>query len=229
MSRIIVLVSLAIGAIADARMSVGIDTRGGGNNAEPKARFPLQISADIKITAHLISPEQNYPPRERSMHIDYDYINKRARAHIAPGAEAEKTYIRRYDLEKEYMIRDPPIDDCKRSFLGETMPYPDVSSAKFLGEARLGSVDVNHFVVEEYETLIHLYFDKAKGAPLMLTQGSFKNEVFTPLMTYEYSNVVLEEPNEELFEVPAPFSHATCDRLAGGFPYLHVFHYFVRF
>jgi hypothetical protein len=32
-----------------------------------------------------------------------------------------------------------------------------------------------------------------------------------------------------VFELPAPWEHAACERQVGGFPYLHVFHYFVRF
>ena len=80
--------------------------------------FPLQLSAKIEITAHLIDPDNEYPPRIRKLKIYYDYINKVARADIEEGYEAEKTYIRRYDQKNEYMIRYPPINDCKRSYLG---------------------------------------------------------------------------------------------------------------
>ena len=80
--------------------------------------FPLQISADVDITAHLIAEASDYPPRNRKMKIYYDYVNKIARADIEEGYEASKSYIRRYDRKQEYMIRYPPIDDCKRSYLG---------------------------------------------------------------------------------------------------------------
>lgn len=195
----------------------------------PAAVFPLQLSADIAITAHLIPEEQAYPPRVRYMHIDYDYINKLARADIMEGYEAEKTYIRRYDTENEYMIRMPPIDDCKRSYLGEKMPYPDVSESVFLKEERINGVLSNHFVFEDYETLVHIYLSKESNAPLRLEQGSLVDGVYTPLLSYEYSNVQLISPSKSLFDILPPYTHQTCERMIGGFPYLHVFHYFVRF
>lgn len=86
--------------------------------SEPIARFPLQISASITITAHLIEEGNEYPPRIRHMDVYYDYIKKRARVDIKAGYEAEKFYIRRYDLDEEYMVRSEPINDCKRSYLG---------------------------------------------------------------------------------------------------------------
>lgn len=196
---------------------------------EKKLRFPLQLSAQIQITAHLIPADQSYPPRLRSLHINYDYLNKRARADIAGGYEAEKTYIRRYDLEKEYMIRPTPIDDCKRSYLGETMPYPDLQSAVYLNEESLDGEQALHYVFEDFETLVHIYISKFDNRPLRLTQGSLHDGVFTPLLTYDYSDVVLGEPDEDLFDIPSPYSHESCDFHTGGFPYLHIFHYFVRF
>jgi hypothetical protein len=196
----------------------------------PAAAFPLQLSADIKVTAHLIPEDQAYPPRVRYMHIDYDYMNKLARADIKEGYEAEKTYIRHYDEENEYMIRMPPIDDCKRSYLGEKMPYPDLSEVVFVKEEKVdGGVLANHFVFEDFETLVHIWMAKSTGAPIKLQQGSFVDGVYTPLLSYDYSNVRLEQPTESLFSILKPFTHETCERQVGGFPYLHVFHYFVRF
>jgi hypothetical protein len=45
-------------------------------SAEPTASFPLQLSATITITAHLIEPESEYPPRLRNIQIVYDYIGR---------------------------------------------------------------------------------------------------------------------------------------------------------
>jgi hypothetical protein len=44
--------------------------------AVPVASFPLQLSATITITAHLIDADSEYPPRMRRMTIMYDYIGK---------------------------------------------------------------------------------------------------------------------------------------------------------
>lgn len=63
--------------------------------AAPK--FPLQFSADLEITAHLVDKTKDYPPWLRKIKINYDYIQKLARAEISHGYEAGRTYVRRYD------------------------------------------------------------------------------------------------------------------------------------
>lgn len=75
-----------------------------------------------------------------------------------------------------------------------------------------------------------------------------------PMLTYDYTDVVLgkqvhenqanyksyhEFPifpcvcvslqDEDDFALPEGYSHQQCTRHVGGFPYLHVFHYFVKF
>ena len=59
--------------------------------------LPLQFSAEIEITSHLVDPAQEYPSRTRKLWVHYDYMNQLARADIVQGYEEGKTYIRRYD------------------------------------------------------------------------------------------------------------------------------------
>ena len=196
--------------------------------------FPLQISADIEITAHLIEPDNDYPPRVRRMSIYYDYLNKLARADIEEGYEAAKTYVRRYDTNNEYMVRHPPIGDCKRSYLGEIMPFPDIPETKYLGNRLIDGVSCDHYIHKEHNIVAHIYMDEDTGKPVQLTQSSIEEDlqgknVETELLTYRYHNVVLGAPESRVFDIPQPFTHENCDRYVGGFPYLHVFHYFVRF
>lgn len=127
------------------------------------------------------------------------------------------------------MIRLPPIDDCKRSHLGEDMPFPDIEDAEFISSEDVDGVPCNYFLHEAFETRIHMYFKQSDGTPFKLIHESTEGGVSTPLLTYEYSNVVLGQPPISLFELPAPFVHDECTRHTGGFPYLHVFHYFVKF
>ena len=113
------------------------------------AKFPLQVSFNVTITAHQIEEASEFPPRTRSMFIRYDYINGRARADIAPGYEAEKTHIRRYDEKKEYMIRAAPLSDCKRSYLGELLPYPLLPDAQFVhSRDAIDGHEVDYFLHE---------------------------------------------------------------------------------
>ena len=202
-------------------------------NNEPVAIFPLQISALITITAHLVEPESEYPPRERYIHLHYDYIGQRAKISIEAGYEAAKSYLRRYDQNNEYMIRKPPIHDCKRSHLAEIMPFPELPGAGFVREEMMNGTLCNYFLHEDFDTRIHMYFRKTDGAPLKLIQESVEEDVSTPLLTYDYSNISLGDPlltmqDPALFDVPFPFDHDKCTHHVGGFPYIHLFHYFVK-
>lgn len=193
------------------------------------AIFPLQFTAQLQLTAHLIDPESAYPPRVRKMSIYYDYLNKKARADIEEGYEAAKTYIRHYDEDKEFMLRLPPINDCKRSFLAETMPFPDIpDDALFVGEEDVDGVRCKYFMYEELNTRVHMYFTATSGAPVRLLQEAVDDGMSTPLLTYDFSAVTLGPPAAESFALPFS-SEAACERHVAGFPYLHIFHHFVRF
>ena len=195
----------------------------------PDAIFPLQFSATIDVTSHQIDIESEYPPRNRRMTVYYDYINKKARADIEAGYEAAKFYIRRYDSKSEYMIRLSPIDDCKRSYLGETMPYPDISDLVFIREEKVNRINCNYFLFEDLNTRVHVYLSVNDNSPVKLIEENYEDGVSTPLLTYDYSDVVLGSPSNEWFELPTDITHKSCIRHVGGFPYLHIFHYFVRF
>jgi hypothetical protein len=190
----------------------------------------------MTITAHQIEVESEFPPRVRKMGVYYDYVNGRVRADIAAGYEAEKVYIRRYDEQREYMIRMPPLSDCKRSYLGESLPYPLLSNSDYVhSNDRIDGVEVDYFLHEDFETRVHMYFKRGTDIPVRLLQESFTTTdgeevgVSTPMLTYDYSDVRLGEPAAHNFQLMEPFTHEQCDRHVGGFPYLHVFHYFVKF
>ena len=87
--------------------------------------LPKQFSADLEITAHLVDRTKDYPPWLRKIHIKYDFDNKLARANITHGYEAGRTYIRRYDQKREYMVKAGEFAECQRSYLGEKMPLPE--------------------------------------------------------------------------------------------------------
>jgi hypothetical protein len=163
------------------------------------------------------------------MLIHYDYLNKRARVDIDKGYEAAKTYIRRYDSKNEYMIRLPPINDCKRSYLGELMAYPDIPTAQYVGVREIRGIICNQYLIEEYDNRIHIFMSTDDEAPVQLIQESTVEEESVPMLTYDYSNVRLEEPDEANFDIINGFEHSSCDRHVGGFPYLHIFHHYIRF
>lgn len=209
--------------------------------ASPSLVFPLQFTATLTITSHLIDEASEYPPKRRFMTVYYDYINKKARADIEAGYEAAKIYYRRYDQKNEYMVRLQPINDCKRSYLGEVMPFPDIEDVEYVGVDNIEGIECNHFVHEDYDTQVHMYMAVDNGAPVRLVQVNTDSNTADvssvgsaqsggqALLTYDYSDVTLGAPDDSLFDLPAPYEHKACVRHVGGFPYLHIFHYFVRF
>jgi hypothetical protein len=215
----------------------GFESSLGAAPSVPIPSFPLQLTASIEIMAHLIPEDAEYPPRTRSMRIYYDYIQKLARADIEAGYEAAKQYYRFYNEKVEYMVRSPPINDCNRAYLGEKMPFPDLSEAVFVSTQSVENVLCNYFVHSDSGTRVHIYLSAVSGEPVKLTvssveQNSDGSESSTDLLTYLYSEVVLGPPSSAVFQLPQPYAEsprASCERQVGGFPYLHVFHYFVRF
>lgn len=192
------------------------------------AQFPLQFSGSLEIISHLIAADNEYPPNTRRMSIVYDYHNKRARIDIEAGYEAAKYYIRRYDTKNEYMIRLQPIDDCKRSYLGETMPFPDLSSSTYIKDEVIDGIMCSYFLHEDHDIRVHMYLATTDNAPVKLIQESVENGISVPLLTYQFSDVYVGELDQSWFELPEKFPHKECVRHVGGFPYIHLFHYFVR-
>ena len=81
------------------------------------AKFPLQCSFNVTITAHQVHLEHENSFSTSHHGVYYDYVNKRGRADIQEGYEAAKVHLRRYEEgeDMEYMVRLPPIDDCKEA------------------------------------------------------------------------------------------------------------------
>jgi len=208
----------------------------GACRGDKTAKFPLQLSFNVTITAHQIEEASEFPPRTRSMYVRYDYINGRVRADIAAGYEAEKTYIRRYDEKKEYMVRHAPLNDCKRSYLGEIMPYPLIPNTEYVhSRDAISGHAVDYYLHEDFETRVHMYFRQDTDWPVRVVQETVTAGegaapgVSVQMLTYDFTEVELGQPEAAHFELPLPYLHEQCDRHVGGFPYIHAFHYFVKF
>ena len=109
------------------------------------------------------------------------------------------------------------------------MPFPDLSELQYSGKEMIDSKLCNYFIFQQHSSRIHIYMNADDGAPVRLIEENVMSDVSTPLLTYEYRDVVIGPPSPEWFELPSQFDRSTCVRHVGGFPYLHIFHYFVRF
>ena len=192
--------------------------------------FPLQFTCDLETTAHLVDRTKDYPPWLRKIKIHYDYINKLARAEISHGYEAGRTYYRRYDQKKEYMVRSGEFAECQRSYLGEDMPFPELpKTMTFQDIVKIDGRDCEHWVEDLGVERVHVYQSVDTKEPVRLVDESVEDSVSTPLMTYDFKNFKQGEPEKTAFALPAPYTHKKCQRHVGGFPYLHLFHYYLRF
>lgn len=117
------------------------------------------------------------------------------------------------------------------------MPFPDIPDTQYIGTRTTPNNTLcNYFIHSDYDTRVHIYIAMT-GEPVQLTVSSIQRnedgtEVSTDLLTYLYTDVILGPPPSSIFQLPEPYAssiQSNCERQVGGFPYLHVFHYFVRF
>ena len=196
----------------------------------PLPHIPSQFSADLVVTSHQIDAKQNYPPRERHIKIVYDSIGGMAYAKITKGYEAGRTYIRRYDRKKEYMVRGGKYPECRRSYLGEQMPeviFPRQIQYKGKDIAD-NNEDTDHWTIENMDSMVHIYSKNL--LPFQAIEESIVDGEKKLLSTYEFRNIVVGSPQDKsVFEIPNTYTDETCDNYIGGFPYLHAFSHFLRF
>lgn len=194
--------------------------------------LPLQFSAEVEITSHLVDPAQEYPARTRRLWVHYDYTNQLARADIVEGYEEGKTYIRRYDQKREYMIVfDEHGGECQRAYLGESMPVPALPSVlKYQGIQQIEDQACRHWLHETDLERIH-YYDTAEAPhrPVRVMDESLWDGTPTPMLSFEFKRIKLERPQLERFHLPSDHTHDQCLRTSSGFPYLEVFNQFIRF
>lgn len=219
-------------------------------------KIPKTFRTKVYVTAHNANKTQEYPPWRTIMDVFYDYPNRRARADVLEGFDAGRRFLRRYDEKKEYMIENVPNAPaiCKRSYLGEQMPIPSFpKDLAYGGLVEIGGVRKEggeperkrlcaHWIAEmDGVSKIHVFTDVASGDPVRLTEdwigheaigGSDRPEYAVPLTTYDFHDFVAGSPDGASFKLPDPFAsspRSACERHVGGYPYLHVFHWFVRF
>ncbi|CAM9785617.1 unnamed protein product, partial [Sphacelaria rigidula] len=195
------------------------------------SQFPEQFSARLEVTAHLVDRTKGYPPWLRTMYITYDRPAGRAKVVVNDGVDAGKTFLRLYQQKKEYMIREGEFAGCRRSYLGEAMPIPQLPiTATFEGVVLLEGAYCEHWLQDDSMSRVHIYIDRASQVPRRLTEeAAVTGDVDVPLVTYEFRDIVVGPPVLQLFDLPAEYaSREACDLSVGGFSYLHLFHHYLR-
>ena len=197
---------------------------------QPLPHIPKQFTADLVVTAHQLDPSKSYPPSERRIEIAYDAVRGMVYAKIVSGYESGRTYIRRYDLKKEYMVRGGKYPECRRSYLGETLPEVLFSrKIKYQGETadKKRPQKLNYWTEESYDSKVHIFHDGR--LPVRATEESVFEGKTTPLSTYEFQNMKIGQPPDSFFQLPEQYTHESCDRQVDGFPYIHAFLHYLKF
>ncbi|CAM9559731.1 unnamed protein product [Scytosiphon promiscuus] len=195
------------------------------------AEIPRQFSAHVRITSHMVDQDKEYPPWIRELEIAYDNVAERAKIVVTKGLGAGKTFLRLYTLNMEYMIREGQYPACRRSYLGEIMPLPELpSTASFQGMQMVDGVLCEHWFQNDGVSRVHIYIDMAARVPRRLTEETMrKDAAAVPVVTYDFSGLSLGPQAPELFDLPEPYlPREACDLHVGGFPYLHLFHHYLR-
>jgi len=88
------------------------------------APCPTLAVADALLGLHPPRPPReqtkDYPPWRRRIEVWYDGDNRKVRAFVHEGFEANKTFLRRYDAKQEYVVRDDEFAECRRAYLSES-------------------------------------------------------------------------------------------------------------
>eukprot|EP00742_Colponemidia_sp_Colp-10_P008418 GILJ01009118.1.p1 GENE.GILJ01009118.1~~GILJ01009118.1.p1 ORF type:complete len:229 (-),score=18.45 GILJ01009118.1:145-831(-) len=200
--------------------------------------LPTQFTATIAIISHLLPPETTYPPPRTDMIVHYDWMNKRVRADILAGRDANRTYIRRYDEKYEVMMRKagPSIPEhCVYSALRERMPNPEFPwnhDFEYDGTQTVEGQPCDCWTEKHMDRSIVTYCQTSEGGiPVRVTE-SIRNGTETRLTaSYVFSNFSHGEPSLSLFDIPSKYSppRSKCSLQSTGFPYLHIFSHYIRF
>ena len=134
----------------------------------------------IHITSHQIPETSTYPLRHRDLKLVYDGVNKRV---LSSSSHEYKTYIRRYDIKEEYMIRGGEFPTCKRAYLREDLPL--VNFGNDFQETNeiiyIENVPFKVFLKDSVTSLIIIYVNSLLNIPFKLIEETVTNGIREPL------------------------------------------------
>jgi hypothetical protein len=242
---------VALGQLSSPELNEDIIGCIPGGLAPPK--LPNRFTATVEVTAHLVDRTKEYPPWLRVIDVAYDYNSKKVKAVVEQGYNEGKTFLRRYDNRSEFMVRGGQYSECQRAYLGETMPLPQLPASLVFVDSKdvIDGASCDHWVDDLGTNRVHVWAcpaidsgggdnGESKSSGLLWPRRVLDEQVepsgtSVPLMTYDLTKLRvnaaaaprLDTPGT--FDIPPPYGWRSCARNIGGFPYLHVFHHFLRF
>ncbi|KAE9016708.1 hypothetical protein PF002_g9357 [Phytophthora fragariae] len=199
-------------------------------SARSPPQLPRQFQAEVQVLSHLTDPRQDYPPSVGRMKVQYDFDQQLALAEMLEGYNAGKTFVRRYDLKQEFMVKSGEFRKCERAYLGDAMPTPGIPfTQEFVAMESVRGKVCEHWVHAHEDAHVHVYSDVASNVPIRLTEESVIDGQPMMLLTFDLLNVHVGPQNVSSFTIPDGYERSGCVRNVGGFPYIHAFHYYLRF
>ncbi|ETK86951.1 hypothetical protein F441_08618 [Phytophthora nicotianae CJ01A1] len=199
-------------------------------SARSPPQLPHQFQAEVHVLSHLTDPRQEYPPSMGRMKVQYDFDQQLARAEMLEGYNAGKTFLRRYDQKQEFMVKSGEFRKCERAYLGDAMPVPEIPFAQeFVAMESVRGKVCEHWVHAHDNVRVHVYSDVSTNVPIRLTEENVIDGQPTMLQTFDFHNVHIGPQNVSSFAIPDGYERSDCARNVGGFPYIHAFHYYLRF
>ena len=206
--------------------------------------FPSHFTANVSITSHLLTSAMQtdgYPPKIRTMQLNYN-----SKIGVARVDEGIISYIRRYDLKKEFKLNSGPYPSCRTSYLSEKLPTQQFQrNGKWSITIKTGnqkepksiqcpapydSKKCAMWIQDEGSgQIVHVYVSHGTWIPLIaiLHTTNPKKKTLEPSLTFVWNNINLNPPNNELFQDVTEIRN-DCEDQAGGFPWIHLFHHFFR-
>merc|ERR1711934_834134 len=178
--------------------------------------FPQQFSGTIETVGLLLDKNIEYPPRVKRYEIHYDHPNKMAKVAVTAGEEWDE-YILRYDQDMEHHIEmEGKERKCYVSELKVKMPLPEkMKYPRYQGTKQVKGIPCHHWVDGKGDSKVDYFETVAERRPLQL---------LTPAMSYDFIKYTAGPPNPAVFNIDS----RKCEEQVGGFPYVHVWHYFIR-
>ncbi|ETL93517.1 hypothetical protein L917_08302 [Phytophthora nicotianae] len=199
-------------------------------SARSPPQLPHQFQAEVHVLSHLTDPRQEYPLSMGRMKVQYDFDQQLARAEMLEGYNAGKTFLRRYDQKQEFMVKSGEFRKCERAYLGDAMPVPEIPFAQeFVAMESVRGKVCEHWVHAHDNVRVHVYSDVSTNVPIRLTEENVIDGQPTMLQTFDFHNVHIGPQNVSSFAIPDGYERSDCARNVGGFPYIHAFHYYLRF
>ena len=99
-----------------------------------------------------------------------------------------------------------------------------------------GRRTVQHVRKDAY-TRVRVFVDMLTGVPLSVTDEYRSDEAaalgvggggYEAVMTWTWEHMRIGPLDAAVFELPAAWTHARCKRHVGGWPYIHLFHHYMK-